>query len=201
MPSSPRIFSRSPELFLVEGLLAPGECAALAQQAEKIGFTDAPITVGLNRFLMAPDIRNNTRVILDDPALVGRLWERVRGCTPERLEGLTAVGLNERFRFYRYEPGQQFHWHRDGAFVRSPSERSLLTLIFYLNEGCIGGSTDFLHVTEEAITIEPRLGAALFFSHPVLHRGAPVVEGVKYVLRTDVMYRESAPHPEDSLSP
>lgn len=30
---------------------------------------------------------------------------------------------------------------------------------------------------------------ALLFEHRVLHQGAPLLEGVKYVMRTDVMYR------------
>lgn len=92
--------------------------------------------------------------------------------------------MNERFRFYRYDPGQLFDWHRDGAFTRSARERSMFTLIFYLNDGFEGGSTDFTHDT-----VAPERGGALFFHHPHLHRGAPVESGRKYVLRTDIMYR------------
>jgi len=181
--------STRPELFTLDGALSPGDCTALIELAERMGFSDAPITVGPNRFKMMPELRNNTRVILDDPSLAGRLWGQLRGYIPTRLERMTVVGLNERFRFYRYEAGQQFNWHRDGAYHRSESESSLLTLLFYLNEGCKGGATEFLYVTDDPIEVQPRQGAALLFSHPVLHRGAPVTEGKKYVLRTDVMYR------------
>ena len=38
-------------------------------------------------------------------------------------------------------------------------------------------------------TIVPRAGMALLFQHRVLHEGAPVRSGVKYVLRSDLMYR------------
>jgi predicted 2-oxoglutarate/Fe(II)-dependent dioxygenase YbiX len=184
-----QVISTRPELFTLAGALTPDECAALIRQAEALGFTEAPITIGPNRFRMAPEIRNNTRVILDDEALARRLWGRVAAQIPARLEGMEAVGLNERFRFYRYEEGEQFNWHRDGAFHRSDREWSLLTLIFYLNEGCDGGATEFLHVAEETIRVVPRTGHVLAFSHPILHRGAPVLEGIKFVLRTDVMYR------------
>jgi len=34
---------------------------------------------------------------------------------------------------------------------------------------------------------------ALVFAHFQLHEGAPVLEGRKYVLRTDVVYSVSAP--------
>jgi hypothetical protein len=38
--------------------------------------------------------------------------------------------------------------------------------------------------------IAPRAGAALWFQHMLLHAGAPVVAGTKYVLRTDVVYAQ-----------
>jgi hypothetical protein len=41
----------------------------------------------------------------------------------------------------------------------------------------------------EEVRVKPECGKALFFIHDQLHEGAPVVEGCKYVMRTDVMYR------------
>ena len=37
---------------------------------------------------------------------------------PETIEGWRAVGVNERLRFYRYDPGQQFDWHTDLSWTR-----------------------------------------------------------------------------------
>ena len=48
---------------------------------------------------------------------------------------VAAVGLNERFRFYRYGAGEYFSWHYDGSYYRNDLERSLLTLMVYLDEG------------------------------------------------------------------
>jgi prolyl 4-hydroxylase len=180
-----RSLSHEDHIFTLSHTLSPAECDAYIRGAEARGFTDAPITVGPNKFRMAPDIRNNRRVIVDDPAVAAFLWSRIEAHVPSALGSYFAIGLNERFRYYRYEPGQQFDWHRDGAFVRSPSEQSLLTVLFYLNEDFEGGSTDFM---DDDIIVAPRRGMALFFSHPLCHRGAPVERGTKYVLRTDVMY-------------
>jgi hypothetical protein len=36
--------------------------------------------------------------------------------------------------------------------------------------------------------VRPVRGTALVFRHRLLHEGAPVLTGRKYVLRTDVMY-------------
>lgn len=39
------------------------------------------------------------------------------------------------------------------------------------------------------IRVKPERGKALLFYRYLLHEGAPVAAGRKYVLRTDVMYR------------
>ena len=100
------------------------------------------------------------------------------------------VGLNERFRFYRYERGERFSWHLDGAYVRSRTERSQLTLMVYLSEGFEGGDTRFAETwfsTDRYLAVRPRAGMALFFPHRLLHTGAEVTQGMKYVMRTDIM--------------
>jgi predicted 2-oxoglutarate/Fe(II)-dependent dioxygenase YbiX len=168
----------------VSELLSRAECDELVAVAEAVGFEGAPLTTGRG-FVHSPEIRNNTRVMLDDPERAADLWERVREHVPEEREGMSAVGLNERFRFYRYEPGQYFRWHYDGAFVRSDEERSLLTVMVYLNGGVIGGATEFADFGR----VFPETGKLLLFQHAVYHQGAPVERGRKYVLRTDVMYR------------
>ena len=137
---------------------------------------------------MMPELRNNTRVILDDVPRANDLWSRLARWAPSLRNHGRAVGLNERFRFYRYAPGEYFKWHRDGAFFRDTHERSLLTAIVYLNDDCEGGSTDF-DLGDEEIRVVPERGAVLLFDHGLRHQGAPVTRGRKYVLRTDVMYR------------
>ena len=60
-------------------------------------------------FVMMPELRNNTRVILDDVPCAAALWERLAPAIPARIGGASvAVGLNERLRFYRYGPGEFF---------------------------------------------------------------------------------------------
>ena len=65
--------------------------------------------------------------------------------------------------------------------------RSMLTLVFYLNDGFEGGATDFPELRR---TIEPRRGRALVFQHRVLHEATVVTRGEKLVLRTDVLFRD-----------
>ena len=133
-------------------------------------------------------IRNNTRVMVDDFEAAAALAERVRPLVPETLhEGIWSfAGVNERLRFYKYEPGQRFNLHLDGCFARSPSETSFLTFMIYLNTPEQGGDTNFPTLD---ICIPAREGNALFFQHPLPHEGSEVHAGLKYVLRSDVMYR------------
>jgi len=178
------VLDREHWVVTVDELLSREECNGWIELVEGIGFESAPISTAFG-FVHAPEVRNNTRVMLDDVERAASLWERVREHVPEKREGRRAVGLNERFRFYRYEPGQYFRWHYDGAFERSPRERSLITLMIYLNDRMTGGATEF----DDFGPVVPATGKALLFQHAIRHQGSPVESGRKYVLRTDVMYR------------
>lgn len=175
-----------PVLWTVPDLLPPDLCAAQIDRIEAAAPAPASIST-LRGAQMRPDIRNNDRVTFDDPATAADLLARVRDHVPLQLSGMQLVGANERLRCYRYGPGQRFAPHFDGAFVRDEHEQSLLSFLVYLNDGFEGGETIF---PQEGRTIVPRAGMALLFQHRVLHEGAAVRSGVKYVLRSDLMYRK-----------
>lgn len=169
-------------IYVVPDALSSTECEQYIAISEGIGFGDAPISE-VGGEIVRPEIRNNSRVMIDDDATAGLLWERIRTDVPVFLNGRQVRGVNERLRFYRYDPGQQFAPHVDGSFTRSNGEQSLLTLMVYLNEDFEGGETIF----NEA-TIRPQTGMALIFQHALMHEGAAVTSGRKYVLRSDVIY-------------
>lgn len=176
----------------IDDFLSASECAALIARSETESYDVATVTtrVGAVRML---DLRNNDRVILDDPDYADMLWHRLKPMIPPTFHNVwRASGLNERLRFYRYDVGQQFDWHCDGNFWRSQQEESHFTFMIYLNEEFEGGETAFRELPEfrsEDLVVKPKTGTALIFHHPVCHRGAPVLAGRKYVLRSDVMYR------------
>lgn len=178
-----------PKVWTIEGFLSPARCQALIEQALARGCAPAPITT-MRGPVMNTDIRNNTRVMWDDLPLVAELFEALRPHMPARVDAWELLSLNERWRVYRYEPGQRFALHRDGSFLRSPSEQSLFTFMVYLNEGFEGGETTFPY---EDRVIVPATGRALLFQHQLLHEGTEVRRGEKFVLRTDVMYRLAKP--------
>jgi predicted 2-oxoglutarate/Fe(II)-dependent dioxygenase YbiX len=172
----------SDDIFTLSGFLEPVECISYIDLGESLGFEDAPIETFLGA-AVAKDVRDNALVVRDDSALAREFWRRSELYIPRAIAGRRAVGINERFRFYRYDPGRTFRWHRDGAFERPDGERSRLTFMVYLNDDYEGGETRY-----EGVTIKPITGMALLFAHRLLHEGSPVTRGRKYVLRTDVMY-------------
>lgn len=176
-------------IFTVDNVLTPEECKELIQITEGDGYKSAPITTRKG-FVHKPEVRNNTRVIDDNPERAEWLFEKIKQYLPEQIWNHKLVGLNERFRFYKYVPGEYFKWHFDGAYERSPIEKSFLTVLIYLNGDCKGGETQF---ADDIRGVEPETGKMLIFSHPIRHQGCEVESGVKYVLRTDVMYREILP--------
>jgi predicted 2-oxoglutarate/Fe(II)-dependent dioxygenase YbiX len=171
-------------VWTIADVLSAAECDAMIRRIEDGKPQPAPVSTSRG-FVMMPQVRNNDRVTFDDAPLAKALFERVRHSLPRDVEGRVPVGANERFRCYRYTKGQRFKAHFDGAFTRGPSEASELTLMVYLNEGFTGGETAFLDL-EQVVT--PKRGMALLFTHRILHEGCEVLNGVKYVLRSDVMY-------------
>jgi predicted 2-oxoglutarate/Fe(II)-dependent dioxygenase YbiX len=170
----------SEDVFTVQELLTPEECAAYIAQSEAQGYDDAPITTAFGP-VHAPEIRNNQRVMLDAPEVAEALWRRVAEFAPPKWEGWNAVGLNERLRFYRYDAGQQFNWHYDGYFERANGERSQFTFMIYLNEDFEGGELEFKYLNHR---IAPKQGLLVAFPSDwrYVHAALPVKSGVKHTV-------------------
>jgi prolyl 4-hydroxylase len=179
---------RVPYVAFIEEALSSELCDQLVQRIEAHSPAIAPISVAGGAVLNT-SVRNNDRVMFDDAALAADLFTRTKAALPPSFDGGTLVGYNERFRGYRYRKGQRFAPHFDGAFYRPGTEGregSQITVLFYLNDGFEGGETKFL---DYEVVIVPKRGSVLFFEHPILHEGCAVTAGVKYVLRTDAMYK------------
>ena len=170
---------------IVEGFFTPEECKGFIDFSEKQGYEESLIRSKEGE-VMNKEIRDNDRVIWDNPQVAEQLWALVKDMMPADIEGYEPIGLNDRFYFSRCKYGQQFKPHIDGPFRRSETEKSKITLLIYLNEDFEGGATTLVLEGEDVI---PKEGMLFLFEHKIMHCGRPVTEGTKYVLRTDVMYR------------
>ena len=167
----------------IEGFWSHEQCDAFIEKSEQLGYEPAMVQTekGQKR---VPEVRNNQRILFNNPTLAQELWSEVIPFVRTKLGNSQAIGLNELFRFYKYEIGQEFKRHRDQSFIRNEAEASYFTFMIYLNDDFEGGETIF-----KELTIQPKKGTCLIFFHDLEHEGTKLSSGQKYILRTDVMYR------------
>ncbi|WP_447979251.1 2OG-Fe(II) oxygenase [Candidatus Nitrospira bockiana] len=179
------------KVLVIHDFLSAEECVALIRRSEALIYEHGTVAD-----VVIEEVRNNERVLVDDVTLASDLFHRAEPFLPADIEGQRLVGFNERWRFYRYRPGQTFKPHRDGSYLRMKSwEESQMTFMIYLNDEMTGGETRFFADMKQVVqkrsylSVQPRKGMALAFLHSIWHEGAVVQSGQKYVLRTDVMYK------------
>ena len=200
--------SGNPLVGTVDRLLSEEECARLIGFSTSQGYQVAKETIGHGRNTVI-DINKlslSGRVVIESQHFADLLWERLAPLLPPVSPsgwGATwePVGLNEHFRFLRYGQGDYFKLHRDGGYVREETdprygECSFQTLLIYLDSPSEGGETFFsllagphLDKANQVGIVSIRPGRALCFEHNLEHGSAEIREGVKHVMRTDVMYR------------
>ena len=200
----------------LDGVLSPAECGALVSTAEALSFVPALLNVGGEQ-VAAPNFRRSLRVNVDSVPFATQLWSRLSHAVPPELDGRRVVGLNERLRILKYGAvGDFFAPHQAGHFVvMDGASSSLLTVLLYLNEGYQGARTTFFLTKQAAmlrttadgggaagdaapgggsgggIEVEPKTGSVAIQDQTIWHSVPPLVAGVKYVLRTEVMYAAS----------
>lgn len=181
-------------LWTVPDLFSPTECADILARARDTEWFAATVNAAEGRVVDAR-VRSSSTAVVRDAALTEELYRRALPHVPARMSTelgargrvpMDVTGIFQPLRIYRYEVGQHFGLHQDQSYIGEGGTQSLLTLMVYLNEGFSGGETDF---PEQEQTIIPKTGTALLFQHKLLHAGRSVTEGIKYVLRSDVLYR------------
>lgn len=170
-------------IYTIADFFSVEECNAFIELSEKSGYEAATIETEKGSKVIG-QVRNNQRIIYKDESLATKLWHRASGLVPGKIGNSFVIGLNELFRYYKYEPGQRFKRHVDESFIRSENEASYFTLMIYLNDDYTGGETSF-----DTVNIKSKKGMALIFLHSLGHEGKEVLSGIKYVLRTDIMYK------------
>jgi len=177
------------EIATVDGVLSLEECKRIVTLAERHGFRLA--TSRGPKYGEA--IREHGRLALDDVVLARSLWDGVLQTVMKTVEigGKQACGLNPMFRVYKYEQGQVFGAHYDQSMLVAGNATEY-TLLIYLSGELKGGETVFYSKRgKEVYTCQPCAGRALLHRHGsacLLHEARTVEHGVKYVLRSDVVF-------------
>ena len=205
-----------PGAFQLLNVFTEEECKRFIEITESLGYLkDAAVS-------LPREIRHNDNLTwVTDEATDQLIWERVKHLTnnnSEMFDNQVAVGINARFRFYRYSEGDFFKNHIDGAWPGSrvvneelihnayPDRYSQMTFLILLNEDFEGGATRFLvnsedpirpargNVSVKEVDIRTPGGGVLCFPHghhPLhcLHSSLPIFKGIKYIIRTDLLFK------------
>lgn len=203
--------------FVIDNVLSPEEAQALLELSEAMGYSRfAP---GIRT---PPGMRRNFAAHWFASDRVAQqfmtpLMERIRDLLPEQIDGTSLhPALSNRIAHYKYEDGDVFNRHTDGAWPGQAINKagdgltewagleSKLTMLLYLNDadaGVQGGATRiFPNNGAQPVDVAPRTGSALFFRHgfgpdSVHHMGTEVIGRVaKYVVRLNVLYESTDNH-------
>jgi hypothetical protein len=215
------------QAFTLKNLLSKEECEEIMKTTTEKKFNDLK-----KQYL--EETRDSSRLCVLDSELSTLLWKRINKIIrKDHLEmnfspiGFNTSGfwepcrVNECFRISKYEsPSKGFASHFDNQFTTSFDEKSVFSLIIYLNEEFKGGETviyeeNLLNVDKEIVSetfegitiskeiemnggissykkhvIEPEIGKGVIFNHQLLHSGDPLLGGTKYILRTDIVFQK-----------
>jgi prolyl 4-hydroxylase len=179
-------------LYVLDNVCSPIECDALIAAAEARGFEPAGFYNDADgKPVVVESVRKSQRVMMDMLEFAAVLFERVKHGLPAKLNnGLTLKGLNMRMRILKYLPGDEFKRHTDGNYMTPDGQQiSQITLLLYLNAGYEGAHTTYYNQGEDVgIAVYPERGSVVLMDQRLAHEVPPLHSGIKYALRTDVMY-------------
>ncbi|KIL66734.1 hypothetical protein M378DRAFT_74530 [Amanita muscaria Koide BX008] len=205
---------------VIDDAFSAEECRALVDQATAASGPWSPAGLSAHATVQTvhSEFRNSERIIHIDEDSANKIYDRlypllgdIHEITPSsqwsRITGREGqkqrptwklVGVNPRLSFLRYGPGHYFKPHCDGL-TNSPDgqQKSFVTIHLYLNgDGLVGGATRFWTPDKkEYLDVEPKLGRVLVFQQRMLiHSGEEVTAGVKYTVRSDLMFVQTTPH-------
>ena len=119
---------------------------------------------------------------------MGALFQGIQSAAPARLDGMELVSLvKQRTSCVMYAEGEYFGVHEDSPFVEEDGRGiTKLSTVLYLNDDFSGGETVFPDLQLEIV---PESGKALLFAPELRHMSKPVLRGIKYIVRSEVLYR------------
>lgn len=194
-----------PGAFQLLNVVSQVECQQLIGLTESLGYLqDAAVS-------LPRSVRHNDSLTwVADQSTTDIIWQRCAALINRSLDnfnGKKALGLNARFRFYRYQQADYFSPHTDGSWPGSQvidrklvtnayeDRWSQLTFLLFLSDDYEGGSTQFFIDANlsSPVNIKTPVGGVLCFPHGLhpmhcLHSSEAVTSGIKYIIRSDVLF-------------
>jgi hypothetical protein len=205
VPSLPRQALSLKELhpgsvWVVPNFLTPKECASwidFCEGCDGLEYTSHPATNYMaQRECYRMQEMNGTQISeplyrrLQESGVVARI-ERELDAFAKKKPPYRPVGFNPNIRLYKYTKGHAFGKHVDGSNRVDGVGQTEITILVYLSD-CKGGATRFYPPRrKKSIAFDPEPGAMLLHVHGdncLEHEGDEVLDGIKYVLRTDMVF-------------
>lgn len=209
--------------FEISDLLSDSERKELLGQANEHGWQAVGID-GIASHYREGDKIGSFRASSFSPEFAKVLWNRISPFlqnpkvisedTPTDWDGSYVwrpIGISPLFRFIKYTSGGLLVPHYDGPFIYPNDQRTLMSLVVYLNtENIQGGLTRFIKdpqldkplsqkdysdwqrfATKEEVLffIDPNPGSAIVFDHRILHDSSEITgAGEKVIIRSDIVF-------------
>ena len=185
--------------YVLYNFFSPEECDSIIEKTEKIGYRDL--------YGYSKNYRNNKRIIVNSSCIIGEMQSRISNFIDNQLliddncETLIKIPinngtwkfsyLNPYLRLCKYNKCNKFEKHIDSGYNPNIyNERTFKTCMVYLNDKFLGGSTRFYDYNNNIILeLKPKKGMCLVFNQNILHDGQIILEGKKYIMRTDMIYK------------
>jgi hypothetical protein len=190
---------------VLENVFTRRECQRIIAETERVGFGH------LGEGKTGRAYRGNCRLQIDDlgGALGREVWRRIAPYVPAAVELPDGEGrfeyleMNSRYRFAKYYAGQGFAIHVDKPTIYEHERCSIMTVNIYLNDLVQpeqGGLTRFFRRMTGGAPVAAaggKAGSIAIFKQSVVpyspvHDGDKLLSGLKYLMRTDVVYRPAA---------
>lgn len=131
--------------------------------------------------------------------IIPKLMTALQSMQYEFPDGYQPIGFNPNLRLYKYTKGHAFGRHFDGSNLVESMGMTEITVLIYLSS-CTGGATRFYPPISKrkeqfsSFAFDPEPGTMLLHVHGdrcLEHEADQVLEGVKYVLRTDIVFNNN----------
>ena len=151
------------EIWEIPNFLSPKECESLIKATEILGYQDVTKMANSENGSVLRDMK---RLFLSDSQTAEILTKKIEPFLPRAFEGGLFKGVNEKFKFYKYEKNNKYDRHIDGEYNDEIKQiKSVASFIIYLNAPSKGGMTRFhSHKFENGIyDIKPEIGKLLIY--------------------------------------
>jgi len=190
--TTPTVFYRESNILVLDNVLNESECSIIRD------IIDNPSEKIIKKIYQNQDNTRN-KICVNFKNLSGLVLSRCDEYIPKSVYKYCRIidnsnnsstnkmywefnGFNDNWRLVKCNIGSSLSMHFDGAHIKSVDEKSIYTVMLYLNES--DGDIRF----RNGMSFLPKLGRMIIFDQSLEHEGLINHKETKYFVRTELMY-------------